>query len=205
MRSVQLSNHSKAVGSRYKDAYILLTDARSYIPPVQIGAVMRGATACRVLASKSGQAKAGDFVHGETGWTEYAILSHGGFEPASHYPGLNEPSDMLSVLGLTGLTAWVGMSKIGEPRANETVVVSGAAGATGSVAGQIAKIKGSRVIGIAGSQDKCEWLVNELGFDAALNYKDKDFRQKFKEATPKYIDVYFDNGKHCLFTSLLRR
>jgi NADPH-dependent curcumin reductase CurA len=87
------------------------------------------------------------------------------------------------------------MTKIGEPKAGETVVVSGAAGATGSIAGQIAKINGARVVGIAGSADKCKWLVEELGFDVALNYKDADFKEKFKEATPKYIDVYFDNGK----------
>lgn len=157
---------------------------------------MRGASVCRVLASKSKQATAGDYVCGFTGWTQYAVLREGAFEPSSNYPGLREPKDMLSVLGMTGLTAWIGMTKIGEPKAGETVVVSGAAGATGSIAGQIAKINGARVVGIAGSADKCKWLVEELGFDVALNYKDADFKEKFKEATPKYIDVYFDNGKH---------
>ncbi|KAM0254009.1 hypothetical protein ACHAQJ_006979 [Trichoderma viride] len=170
-----------------------LNDARSYIPPVQIGEVMRGASVCRVLASKSKQAAAGDYVCGFTGWTQYAVLREGAFEPSSAFPGLDEPKDMLSFLGMTGITAWVGMTKIGEPKAGETVVVSGAAGATGSIAGQIAKINGARVIGLAGSDDKCKWLVEELGFDVALNYKDADFKAKFKQATPNYIDVYFDN------------
>lgn len=156
---------------------------------------MRGAAVCRVLASKSKQAVAGDYVCGFTGWTQYAVLREGSFEPASNYPGLREPKDMLSVLGMTGLTAWVGMNKIGEPKAGETVVVSGAAGATGSIAGQLAKISGARVVGLAGSDDKCKWLVEELGFDVALNYKDADFKEKFKQATPNYIDVYFDNGE----------
>lgn len=170
-------------------------DSRSYVPPVQIGATMRGATVCRVLASKSSQAKEGDFVSGMTGWTEYAILPEGQFEPTSNYPGLNDPKDMLSGLGMTGLTAWAGMTQIGDPKPGELVVVSGAAGATGSVAGQIAKIKGARVVGIAGSDEKCKWLVDELGFDVALNYKDSDFKDKFKEATKDHIDVYYDNGK----------
>lgn len=156
---------------------------------------MRGGTVCRVLASKSSQAKEGDLVSGMTGWTEYAILPEGQFEPTSNFPGLKEPKDMLSGLGLTGLTAWAGMTQIGDPKPGETVVVSGAAGATGSVAGQIAKIKGARVVGIAGSDDKCKWLVDELGFDVALNYKDSDFKSKFTEATKQFIDVYYDNGK----------
>ncbi|KAH6605769.1 hypothetical protein Trco_004922 [Trichoderma cornu-damae] len=170
-----------------------LNDARSYLPPVQIGDVMRGASVSRVIASKSKQAVAGDFVFGPTGWTQYAILREGAFEPAANFPGLTDPKDMLSALGITSITAWIGMINIGEPKAGETVVVSGAAGATGSIAGQLAKIKGARVVGLAGSDDKCKWLVEDLGFDVALNYKDADFKQKFKEATPDYIDVYFDN------------
>ena len=172
-----------------------IRDARSYLPPVKIGAVMRGSAACRVLASRSTRAMEGDFVSGHTGWTQYAILRDDQFEPAAKFPGLKNPIDLVASLGLTGLTAWVGMTKIGKPKAGETVVVSGAAGATGSVAGQIAKIKGARVVGIAGSASKCEWLVRELGFDAALNYKDVDFTTRLEEATPNHIDVYFDNGR----------
>ncbi|KJZ72772.1 hypothetical protein HIM_07847 [Hirsutella minnesotensis 3608] len=170
-----------------------LNDSRSYIPPVQIGSVMRGATSCRVLGSKSKQAAVGDIVYGMTGWTEYAVLGEGQFEPSANFPGLEAPQDMLSVLGMTGVTAWVGMTQIGDPKPGELVVVSGAAGATGSVAAQIAKIKGAKVVGICGSDDKCRWLTDNLGLDAALNYKAVDFKDKFKEATQDYIDVYFDN------------
>jgi NADPH-dependent curcumin reductase CurA len=170
------------------------------MPPVPIGGLMRGITVSRVLASKNPKAPVGEFVVGPTGWTEIAVLNEGTFEPASNFPGVKAPQDMLSALGLTGMTAWLGMTLIGEPKAGETVVVSGAAGATGSVAGQIAKIKGARVIGIAGSDDKCKWLVDELGFDVALNYKDPDFKKKFKEATPNFVDVYFDNGEAALST-----
>ena len=113
----------------------------------------------------------------------------------SDFPGLSRPADMAGVLGITGLTAWAGMCTIGEPKAGELVVVSAAAGATGSIAGQIAKIAGARVVGTAGSDEKCKWLTEELGFDVALNYKDPDFKDKFKEATKDFIDVYFDNGK----------
>lgn len=156
---------------------------------------MNGASASRVLASKSKLVSEGDYVYAATGWTQYAILREGTFEPASQYPGLTEPQDMLSGLGLTGMTAHYGMTVIGDPKPGETVVVSGAAGATGSIAAQIAKVKGARVVGIAGSDEKCRWLTEDLGLDVALNYKAADFRQKFKEATPNYINVYFDNGK----------
>lgn len=182
-----------------------LNDRRSYVPPVQLGAVMNGASASRVLASKSKLVSEGDYVYAATGWTEYAILNEGTFEPASQYPGLKEPQDMLSGLGLTGMTAHYGMTVIGAPKAGETVVVSGAAGATGSIAAQIAKVKGARVVGIAGSDEKCRWLKEDLGLDVALNYKAADFRQKFKEATPNFIDVYFDNvGGEILDMCLMR-
>ncbi|KAK0384520.1 hypothetical protein NLU13_8606 [Sarocladium strictum] len=172
---------------------VWMSTARSYMPPVGLGHVMRGAAACRVLASRNKHASVGDYVSAWCGWTQYAIVQDGRFEPASRYPGLQSPRDMLSTLGITGLTAWWGMTQIGDPKPGETVVVSGAAGATGSVAGQIAKIKGARVIGICGNDDKCRWLKDDLGFDVALNYKSKDFRKAFKEATKDYIDVYYDN------------
>ncbi|KAF4976774.1 hypothetical protein FZEAL_6607 [Fusarium zealandicum] len=182
-----------------------LRDARSYLPPVQIGETMRGGCACRVLASKSKQAKEGDVVSGYPGWTQFAILSEGRFEPTALFPGVQEPQDLLSALGATSLTAWVGMTQIGEPKEGELVVVSGAAGATGSVAGQIAKLKGARVVGICGSDDKCRWLTEELGFDAALNYKGEDFKKQFNEATKGYIDVYYDNvGGDILDMCLMR-
>ena len=155
---------------------------------------MRGGVLARVLASRSSKAQAGDLVYAMTGWREIAIASEKEFEPPLTLPAGVKPRDLLGVLGMSGLTAYFGMFNIGDPRPGETVVVSGAAGATGSVAGQLAKIKGARVIGIAGSDDKVRWLKEELGFDDALNYKDPDFKKKFKEATPKFIDVFWDNG-----------
>jgi len=155
---------------------------------------MRGATLSRVLASKSSQAKEGDIVMAFTGWRDMAILSEGGFDPPYSLPPNGKITDSIGVLGGTGLTAYFGLEKIGNVKPGETVVVSGAAGATGSVAGQIAKLKGARVVGIAGGDDKVQWMREELGFDVGLNYKDPDFKAKFKEATPDYIDVYWDNG-----------
>ncbi|KAL5611855.1 uncharacterized protein BROUX77_002011 [Berkeleyomyces rouxiae] len=171
-----------------------LNDARSYLPPVQIGEVMRASSIVRVLASKSSQAAVGDIVTTIfAGWTHYAILKEGKFDPASKLPKTSCATDLISGVGLTGLTAYFGMTKIGEPKAGDLVVVSGAAGATGSVAGQIAKLKGARVVGIAGSDDKARYLTEKLGFDVGLNYKAADFKQKFSAATKDLIDVYFDN------------
>lgn len=179
-----------------------LADVRSYIPPVQIGEVMRGSVIGRVLASRApARAKAGDVVVAMTGWRETAVAGPKEFETVAEILGGTPPergfklTDLQGVLGMTGLTAYFGMANIGTPKPGETVVVSGAAGATGSVAGQMAKIAGARVVGLAGSDDKCRWLEKELGFDVCLNYKDAEFKKKFKEATPKYVDVYFDNGE----------
>ncbi|PFH58866.1 hypothetical protein XA68_13114 [Ophiocordyceps unilateralis] len=155
---------------------------------------MRGTTACRVLASKNGKASSGDIVTGQTGWTERAILDDGKFVPAEQFSGIRRPEALLSVVGMTALTAWVGMTLIGEPKPGQLVVVSAASGATGSIAGQIAKIKGARVVGICGGENKCRWVKEELGFHLALDYKADDFKERFKEATKDRIDVYFDNG-----------
>lgn len=153
---------------------------------------MRGTAISRVLASKSPKAKKGDFVNASIGWQEVGILADSAFEVV-HIPEGSKVTDALGVLGLTGLTAYFGLDKIGKPKKGDTVVVSGAAGATGSVAGQIAKLSGAKVIGIAGSDDKCDWLVKDLGFDAALNYKSPTFAKDFAKATPDFIDVYWDN------------
>ncbi|KAJ5599938.1 NADP-dependent oxidoreductase YfmJ [Penicillium hetheringtonii] len=173
-----------------------LTAKRSYIAPVEIGAVMRGQSIAQVISvgtDLSSKFQPGDWVVAYSGWTEYAILSAKEVEKVVVPPG-GRPTDAMSVLGMTGLTAYFGMMEVGKPKAGETVVVSGAAGATGSIAGQIAKIQGAkRVIGLAGSKDKCEFLVKELGFDAAINYKDPDWKKQLKDATPEYIDVFFDN------------
>ncbi|KAK4098727.1 NAD(P)-binding protein [Parathielavia hyrcaniae] len=175
-----------------------LDDRRSYVPPVQIGEVMRAGAIARVLASRSAKARPGDIVKATMGIRELAVMPEAAVEPASALPldktgGGSKVTDLLGVLGMTGLTAYFGMTRIGEPKAGETVVVSAAAGATGSVAAQIAKIFGARVVGTAGSEEKCRWLTEELGLDVALNYKDPDFKEKFRAATPNYIDVFFDN------------
>jgi NADPH-dependent curcumin reductase CurA len=178
-----------------------LADKRSYLPPVAIGGVMRGTTISRVLASMSPKAKEGDIVSTLGGWSELAILPDAMISAQSNLPKVTNLLDYLGVCGTTGLTAYYGLEKIGQPKPGETVVVSGAAGATGSVVGQIAKLRGARVVGIAGSPDKCEWL-KEVGFDEALNYKDPDFKQKFRDATKDFIDVYWDNGA---FSTLCKR
>ncbi|KAI1865638.1 hypothetical protein JX265_007961 [Neoarthrinium moseri] len=169
-----------------------LNDVRSYIPPVAIGEKMRGSAISRVLASKSSKVKAGDLVNASVGWAQVGIVDEKMFEVVE-VPANGKVTDALGVLGLTGLTAYFGMAKIGLPKAGETVVVSGAAGATGSVVGQIAKLKGARVVGIAGTDEKCAWLKNELGFDVVLNYKSASFKKDFEQATPNFIDVYWDN------------
>jgi NADPH-dependent curcumin reductase CurA len=172
-----------------------LNDVPSYIPPVKIGEVMRGGTICRVLASTSEAFKEGDLVTTfSAGWTEVAIIPEKAANPVKLPPNAKVP-DAMAALGMTGLTAYFGLSEIGQPKKGETVVVSGAAGATGSVAGQMAKIQGARVIGIAGGEDKVKFLSEELGFDVALNYRAADFKEKFNEATKDGIDVFWDNGE----------
>ncbi|KAE8152583.1 hypothetical protein BDV25DRAFT_150884 [Aspergillus avenaceus] len=173
-----------------------LTAKRSYIAPVERGSVMRGQSIAQVINVGSGlksDYKVGDWVIAYSGWQEYALL---GKKEAQKVvvPAGCRPTDAMSVLGMTGLTAYFGMTEVGQPKPGDTVVVSGAAGATGMVAGQIAKIMGAKtVVGLAGSADKCEFLRKELGFDAAINYKDKDWKKQLKDATPEYIDVFFDN------------
>ena len=173
-----------------------LTAKRSYIAPVEIGAVMRGQSIAQIITVGSDLTstfKPGDWVVAYSGWQEYAVLGAKEVEKV-HLPPGGRPTDAMSVLGMTGLTAYFGMTEVGFPREGDTVVVSGAAGATGMVAGQIAKIKGAkRVVGLAGSREKCDFLVRELGFDVAINYKDADWKKQLKEATPEYIDVFFDN------------
>ncbi|KAI1804486.1 NAD(P)-binding protein [Daldinia bambusicola] len=170
-----------------------LQEFRSYMPPVAIGETMRGNAVSRVLASKSSKAKEGDLVFGFTGWTEVVIVDESKIKVLNLPPGV-KPSHALGVLGLTGLTAYFGLKKIGQPKPGDTVVISGAAGATGSVAGQLARIMGAKhVVGIAGSEEKCKLLTEELGFDVALNYKSPTFKEDFNKAVPDYINVYFDN------------
>jgi NADPH-dependent curcumin reductase CurA len=169
-----------------------LNDVRSYIPPVQIGEIMRGAAVGIIKASKSPKFKVGEYAVGNVGWTELAIAKDKHLEKLD-LPSNGRATDALSVLGGTGLTAYFGILDVGKVKAGDFVVVSGAAGATGSVVGQIAKLKGAKVLGIAGSDDKVAWLKNELGFDDAVNYKSPTFAEDFRAKTKQFIDVYFDN------------
>lgn len=168
-----------------------LKNKPGYLPPLQIGDTMRSVGAGVVLASKNPAFKVGDWATGFTGWREITKLGPREALPAARLPGVTMP-DLLGAVGLTGMTALLGLEKVGQPKAGDLVVVSGAAGATGSIVGQICKLKGCRVVGIAGSSEKCAWL-KELGYDVALNYKDSDFREQFLEATKDKIDVYWDN------------
>jgi NADPH-dependent curcumin reductase CurA len=170
-----------------------LTDVRSYVPPVQIGEVMRGACVSRVLESRNPGFSEGELVLGTFGWQDYAVSDGGGLVPVNKVPDGVPPTMPLGVLGLTSLTAYFGLKEIGRPEPGQTVVVSGAAGATGSVAGQLAKHWGCRAIGIAGGAEKCEWLTEELGFDGAIDYKSEDVYRRLRELCPNGLDVFFDN------------
>jgi NADPH-dependent curcumin reductase CurA len=185
-----------------------LTAKRSYIAPVEEGAVMRGQSIAQVVGvgeDLTSQYKTGDWVVVHSGWQEYALVGERETEKVTVPPG-GRRTDALSVLGTTGLTAYFGLLEVGKLKAGETVVISGGAGATGMVAGQIARIKGAkRVVGLAGSNEKCHFLVEELGFDSAINYKNTDWRKRLKEATPEYIDVFFDNTGGDILDACLAR
>ncbi|HXZ85138.1 MAG TPA: NADP-dependent oxidoreductase [Myxococcota bacterium] len=170
-----------------------MEDRPSYIPPVALGEVMRAGAVGQVVESKSPALEVGDFVQGMFGWQEYALAARGGLGAATLLPKGMPLTWPLGVCGITGLTAYFGLLDLGKPKPGETVVVSGAAGATGSVAGQIAKLEGCRAIGIAGGAEKCRWLVEQAHFDAAIDYKREDVAKLLRELCPKGIDVYFDN------------
>lgn len=184
-----------------------LNDVKSYVPPVQMGEVMRASTVGQVIESKNAEYQVGAFVSGMFGWQEFAISDGkpGIMGRISKVPEGVPPELILSALGGTGLTAYFGMLDIGKPQPGDVVVVSGAAGATGSVAGQIAKIKGaSTVVGIAGGEKKCNWLTEELGYDAAIDYKNENVHARLRELCPKGINVFFDNvGGQILDDALL--
>ncbi len=167
-----------------------MTDRKSYVPPIGIGEVMRGLGAGEVVESKHPGLAVGDRVAGLLGWQSHATVPGKDLEKLP--PGVPLPL-VMGPLGMTGMTAYFGLLDIGQPKAGETVLVSGGAGAVGSIVGQIARIQGCRVVGIAGNDDKCRWLVEDLGFDAAINYKTSDVQDEIPRACPKGIDVYFDN------------
>ncbi len=175
-------------------------DRPSYLPPVQLGEPMRAGAVGQVIESKAPNLKPGELVQGLFGWQDY-VVAPGAM--LAKVPAAVAPTHILGVLGVTGLTAYFGVLDLGKPKAGETFVVSGAAGATGSVAGQIAKIQGARVVGIAGGPDKCRWLTEKAHFDAAVDYKNEDVSKRLGELCPKGINVLFENVGGAIFEASL--
>ncbi|MBY0357278.1 MAG: NADP-dependent oxidoreductase [Candidatus Obscuribacterales bacterium] len=177
-----------------------MSDAKSYAQPVPIGGVMEGGTVSEVIISRHPDFMPGDFVAGYSGWQSYAIVKG---STLTKIDSASAPiSTALGVLGMPGMTAYTGLLNIGQPKSGETVVVAAASGAVGGIVGQIAKIKGCRVIGIAGGKHKCDYVVKELGFDACLDHKDKNLAEQLKSACPKGIDVYFENVGGAVFEAV---
>ena len=170
-----------------------MEDRKSYVPPVQIGEVMRAGSVAQVIESRNSNFKEGDIVEGTFGWQDYAITDGTGLLRAAKVPSDIPITTPLSIFGITGMTAYFGLLEIGKPIAGDTVLISGAAGSTGSIAGQIAKIKECEVIGIAGGAEKCRWLTEEVNFNAAIDYKEANMRHAIREVCPKGVNVVFDN------------
>ncbi len=164
----------------------------TYLPAVGIGEVMRGGTIGVIEESRNASFKVGDYVSGLLGWQEYAITDGKGVNALPNLPGVPLTAHF-GLFGHIGMTAYFGLLDIGQPKPGETLVVSAAAGAVGSLVGQIGKIKGCRVVGIAGADDKCKWIVDELGFDAAINYKTENVAEALKKHCPNGIDIDFEN------------
>ena len=172
-----------------------MNEGKSYIPPVEINAVMRAGGVGQVIASNNPAFAVGDYVNAGLDVQEYCLIAEENIKRSGMFKidarlGL---TTWTNVLGMPGMTGFFGLMEVGLPKAGETVVVSGAAGAVGQTVGQIAKLKGCRVVGIAGGQAKCEWVVKELGFDACIDYKNSDVRKGLKEHCPDGVDIYFDN------------
>jgi NADPH-dependent curcumin reductase len=168
-----------------------MNEGKSYVPPIGIGEVMRAGALGRVVSSKNPAFAVGDHVYGALGVQQFAVSAGKGLTKVD--PKLAPLPVYLGTLGMPGMTAYFGLLDIGKPKEGDTVVVSGAAGAVGMVVGQIAKIKGCRVVGIAGGQDKCQFVVRDLGFDSAIDYKTEDVRKSLRTHCPDGINVYFDN------------
>src|SRR5215510_454808 len=180
-----------------------MNEKRAYGTALKIGDVMVGETVSEVTESRNAKFKIGDTVAAYAGWQQYAISDGKNLRFVD--PHLLPPSTYLGVVGMPGVTAWYGLLKIGEPKAGETVVVSAASGAVGGVVGQIAKIKQCRVVGIAGGRQKCGYVINELGFDACIDHRSENWYEALKEATPKGIDVYFENVGGPVLDAVLAR
>ncbi len=177
-----------------------MENVADYVAPMAIGDLMRGSGIMEVVESNGGKYPVGTELAGSIGWTEYLVSTGEGLNPAA--AGLPATA-MLSVLGTTGVTAWCGLFKVGQPIAGDTVVVSGAAGATGSIVGQLAKIAGCRVIGIAGGAEKCAWLTGEAGYDHAIDYKAGPIKQQLKELAPDGVNVIYDNVGGTILNDML--
>ena len=173
----------------------------SYVAATEIGEVMGGGTVCRVEGSHVNNFAAGDIVEAFSGWQEYALSDGRGVRKLD--PKFAPITTALGVLGMPGLTAWTGLMNIGQPKAGETVVVAAASGAVGSVVGQLAKLKGCRAVGVAGGEKKCQYVVNELGFDACVDHRRSDFPEALKAACPKGIDINFENVGGPVFEAVL--
>lgn len=180
-----------------------MSDAPSYAAPVEIGGTMVGGTVSRVVTSNLSGFKPGDWVVGFAGWQDYALSDGKGVNPLGANP--SHPSWALGVTGMPGFTAWAGLKEIGQPKSGETLVVGGATGPVGATVGQIAKILGCRVVGIAGGKEKCAHAVEVLGFDACVDYKAGDFVAQLAAATPKGIDIYFENVGGKVFDAVAER
>jgi hypothetical protein len=178
-----------------------MNEGKSYAAPVEIGETMCGGTVSQVLKSNNPEFAKDDYILTYGGWQEYAISDGKGARKLD--PTQAPISTAVGVLGMPGMTAYMGLLEIGQPQSGETVVVAAATGAVGSNVGQIAKLKGCRVVGIAGSREKCEFALSELGFDACINYKDAGFRDSLKTACPEGIDVYFENVGGMVFEAII--
>ena len=180
-----------------------ISEARSYFPPVALGEVVRCSGSGVIVATNCDAYAVGDLVYSLPGWQDYAIVRDDPF--TTKFPPGTDLLPVLSIFGATGMAAYFGLLDIGRPELGQIVVVSGAAGATGSIAGQIAKIQGCRVVGIAGSPEKCAWVTDDLGFDACIDYHSPTFAADLRDATPDRIDVYFDNVGGAILDAALGR
>jgi len=178
-----------------------MSDAPSYAAPVEIDEVMTGGAVSRIEQSRNPKFEAGDLVVGSTGWQSHSISDGRNLMPVPN--GLASPSMALGVLGMPGMTAYMGLMDIGQPKAGETLVVAAASGAVGSVVGQVAKLKGLRVVGVAGGADKCRYVVDELGFDACIDHKSENFADELALACFKGVDIYFENVGGKVFDAVL--
>lgn len=172
---------------------VWMNERDSYLPAIQIGEVMRCGGVGQILASQHPDFEAGDLVTGGTGWQDYCLTDGSGALGFNKLPAGTDPKLALSVLGMTGLTGYFGMIDVGKVKEGDTVLVSGAAGATGSIAAQVARLRGARVVGIAGGEEKCAWLKDEARLDGVIDYKSENLMAGLKTHCPKGIDVFFDN------------